>query len=482
MSKVEVDQVTQQSGTTLTVGGGACKTAVVDATTVTLGRCGGTVSLASGATQSGFGRSGSVNWQSTPKTTTFTPVNGEGYFINSGSALTANLPAGSAGAIVAFADYARNFATYNFIVSPNGAEKIGGIAADATLTIDGQAATFVYVDSTQGWVNVQNAEDTETGASYMVATVSGACNTLTTAPDCANMKIATFLNPGTFCVSAISNCATNNQVSYMVVAGGGGGGAGGSPGYGRGGGGAGGFREVVSPSSPYTASPLDGYGTPTNRITVSATPYPICVGGGGAGADPGGPTTTTGTPGGNSIFSTIISAGGGGGAAFNPPGAEDGGSGGGASDAPYPGRPYPGGSGNTPILTPPQGNDGGSTGPTPAPAGGGGGGATAVGNDGGSASPFFGGTGGAGATTEITGSPVSYAGGGAGGGCASGLPSGAAGGLGGGGSGGGAPTHIATAGTVNTGGGGGGATWSAGAPGGGKQGGSGIVIIRYKFQ
>ena len=30
MSKVEVDQVTQQSGTTLTVGGGACKTAVVD--------------------------------------------------------------------------------------------------------------------------------------------------------------------------------------------------------------------------------------------------------------------------------------------------------------------------------------------------------------------------------------------------------------------------------------------------------------------
>ena len=83
MSKVEVDQVTQQSGTTLTVGGGACKTAVVDATTVTLGRCGGTVSLASGATQSGFGRSGSVNWQTTPKTTTFTAADGEGYFVNS---------------------------------------------------------------------------------------------------------------------------------------------------------------------------------------------------------------------------------------------------------------------------------------------------------------------------------------------------------------------------------------------------------------
>ena len=31
MSKIEVDEITQQSGTTLTVGGGACKTATVDA-------------------------------------------------------------------------------------------------------------------------------------------------------------------------------------------------------------------------------------------------------------------------------------------------------------------------------------------------------------------------------------------------------------------------------------------------------------------
>ena len=46
MSKVEVDQVKQQSGTTLTVGGGACKTANIDATTITIGRSGGTVSLA----------------------------------------------------------------------------------------------------------------------------------------------------------------------------------------------------------------------------------------------------------------------------------------------------------------------------------------------------------------------------------------------------------------------------------------------------
>ena len=129
MSKIEVDAIDKQSGSTLTLGGS-----------------GTAVTLACGATQSGFGRSGSVNWQTTPKTSTFTAVDGEGYFVNSGSALTMNLPAGSAGAIVAVSDYARNFSTYPLTVSPNGTEKIGGVAADGVLNIDGQAATFIYVD------------------------------------------------------------------------------------------------------------------------------------------------------------------------------------------------------------------------------------------------------------------------------------------------------------------------------------------------
>ena len=115
MSKIEVNTIEPQCGTTLT-----------------LGASGDTVTLASGASQSGFGRTGTVDWQTTPKTATFTAVNGEGYFINSGSAITANLPAGSAGAIVSFADYARNFSTYNFTISPNGSEKIGGKTANAT--------------------------------------------------------------------------------------------------------------------------------------------------------------------------------------------------------------------------------------------------------------------------------------------------------------------------------------------------------------
>jgi hypothetical protein len=100
--------------------------------TITIGASGDTITLASGASQSGFGREGSVNWQtSSIKTSTFTAVSGEGYFINQSSAITMNLPAGSAGAIVAVSDYARNFATYNLTISPNGSEKIGGVAADA---------------------------------------------------------------------------------------------------------------------------------------------------------------------------------------------------------------------------------------------------------------------------------------------------------------------------------------------------------------
>ena len=68
---------------------------------------GDTVSLASGASQSGFGRTGTVDWQTTIKTAGFTAVNGEGYFCNTtGGAFTMNLPA-SAGAIdiVSIKDY-----------------------------------------------------------------------------------------------------------------------------------------------------------------------------------------------------------------------------------------------------------------------------------------------------------------------------------------------------------------------------------------
>ena len=155
-SKIKVDNINKVSddsniikkcGTTTTIGSGASNPIVVDGSAVTLGRCGGTVALASGATQTGFGRTGTVDWQTTPKTATFTAVSGEGYFANtSGSAFNMNLPAGVAGAIVSVADYAESFDSNNLTVVPNGTDKIGGVNASVALSTRGQSVTFIFVD------------------------------------------------------------------------------------------------------------------------------------------------------------------------------------------------------------------------------------------------------------------------------------------------------------------------------------------------
>jgi hypothetical protein len=442
-STIKVNTITTESGSTLTVGG-----------------CGKTVALASGASQTGFGREGSVNWQTgSLKTTTFTAVSGEGYFINQGSAITMNLPAGSAGAIVAVSDYARNFATYNLTISPNGSEKIGGVAEDLTLNVNGQALTLVYVDSTKGWINVQNAEDTETGSAFISA--SGGTETTV---NCGVCKVHTFTGPGNFVVSSISSCVANNIISYTIIGGGGGGGD-----NDGGGGGGGGYREVKNPISPYTASPLDGYPVIPNRVTVTAASFPIVIGGGGTL----GPAGTPGTNGSNSSGFSITSAGGGGGASeCGTRNGLSGGSGGGGGAGG--GTQGSGGAGNTPPVSPAQGNAGGNAAVGPSPSsqrnGGGGGGATAVGEVAQAASR--GGGGGAGATSSINGTPTGRAGGGGGGGRQGLGPASNGGGSGG------DPGTSAVEGTTNTGGGGGGA--AEGGPGDAKNGGSGIVIIRYK--
>ena len=225
--------------------------------------------------QTGFGRTGTVDWQTgSIKTSNFTAASGEGYFCNtSGGAFTATLPASpSAGDIVSFSDYTNTFQTNSLTIGRNS-EPIGGVAADTILTTEGQSVTLVYVDGTEGWKNVQDSTSNVTGNPFLIATGG----TITT---CGNCKIHKFTGPGTFTVAAASQTAAENEVSYLIV--GGGGNGGGS--QGGGGGGAGGFRELKSPITPYTASPLCGYGTPGNRVTVTAQAYPVVVGGGGGNA------------------------------------------------------------------------------------------------------------------------------------------------------------------------------------------------------
>jgi len=438
--------------------------------TITIGSCGASVALASGATQSGFGRTGTVDWCTTAKTSPFTAASGDGYFVNTTSgAVTVTLPASpSAGDIVAIKDYAKTFDTNNVTVGRNSS-KIGGLCTDATLSTEGLSATLVYVDGTQGWLVVNDGLQSQAPTAAYITATGG---TVTT---CGDYKIHTFTASGCFAVTSAGNPCGSNAVSYVVVAGGGG-----TGGWAAGGAGAGGFREGKCTSDPYTASPLDaGAGLP-----VSVQTYPITVGSGGTGAPY--PTRNTGTKGSNSVFSTITSAGGGVGAPNDAfPGhdcgatAGNGGSGGGSTAS-----PTTVGSGNTPPVSPPQGNDGG-TGHVNSPIGGyfggGGGGAGAAGsNDPGTNNA---GPGGDGVTSSITGSPVARAGGGGGGQVTTGSSTGGSGGGGAGGNGGG--TNPGTSGTTNTGGGGGGAgaTNPTGTTAGaGGSGGSGLVIIRYKFQ
>jgi hypothetical protein len=452
--------------------------------TVQLGDSGDTITIPAGATitnngtQTGFGRTGTVNWDTTAKTASFTAVSGNGYFVNTtSSAITLTLPATpSAGDIVAVKDYAKTFDTNNVTLARNGSN-IGGEAKDAALAIEGIAVTLVYVDATQGWLVTDSGLQSDSPTAQYITATGG------TITCCGDYKIHTFTGPGTFTVSCAGNVQGSNTVSYIVVAGGG---SGGSANGGGGGGGAGGFREGYNPGS-YTASPLA-----TSSLPVIAQGYTITVGGGGAGVPAG--SGSNGNSGSDSSFSSITSAGGGFGATCQTSGGS-GGSGGGAGKF-----NATGGAGNTPPVSPSQGNIGGSLLAGTGNEGGGGGGA----GDQGETIPTEntrGGSGGIGVTSSISGTATGYAGGG-GGNSETGIQSGGTGGFhstgatpsplpspspgtpgfgGGNGSSGDGPGQVVQSGTTNTGGGGGGVDWPA-SPITSGSGGSGIVIIRYKFQ
>lgn len=262
-----------------------------------------------------------------------------------------------------------------------------------------------------------------------------------------------FTSSGTFTPRKNINC------DVLVVAGGGG--ASNGNGEGSGGGGAGGVCYQ------------------TGRSAVNATAYTVTVGGGGTGTV----FSSNPTKGSNSVFDTITANGGGASKseAFTVSTDRNGGSGGGGG----------GNGGGNGAGTATQSNSGGATGygnnggsgyASNPYTGGGGGGAGAVGAN---ASSTAAGNGGAGLDTwstwlSATSLGVSgYIAGGGAGGSLNGSGAAATGGSGGGGNGGkstgGTVNNQPTAGTTNTGGGAGGGQGSSEF----KNGGSGLVIVRY---
>ena len=383
-----------------------------------------------------------VDWQSviTAAGSSNTAVSGQGYFIDTTSDVhTVTLPASaSRGDFIAIKDYAGTFNTNNLTIGRNG-HNIQGVANNSLITTNRASLVLVYVDSTKGWLYWEEHNVADLQVNSFISATGG------TITESGDFKIHTFTGDGCFVVSTLGlgPAGGPSNVDYLVIAGGGGGAS-----NRGGGGGAGGYRTTFP--SP---------GCNAGAFPISATTYPITVGAGGL---------ALGYSGGNSAFSTITSTGGGGGGPATASGSS-GGSGGGGGHAP---TGQPGGAGNTPPVSPPQGNNGGiGNGPSPGNAGGGRG----AGAVGGNASAPIGGTGGAGSSNSITGSSVTRAGGGGGGG----YPNGGTGGTGGGGN---AGVTGGGTGSTNTGSGGGGGSYDNVTVGTGSNGGSGIVIIRYKFQ
>jgi hypothetical protein len=419
---------------------------------------------------------------------------GNGYFLDTNAGvIEVFLPSSpTRGDTIVLADYASNFATNNVIVNTGGQlidstqTEVGGFGY--VLSTNDLVVELVYVDSNKGWLVKENAAKNsltaqeDTNQVYITATGG----TIATSGD---YKVHTFTGDGCFVVSCGQGALAT--VDYLVV-GGGGGGAAPDTNNASAGGGGGGFRLSNYYALPApTTSPL---ATPTG-LQLTAQTYPVTVGGGGTSQSQpsGGTPAPNGSP---SVFSTITSTGGGGGGGAPGGSGQPGGSGGGASLSAGAPTPIGGaGAGNTPPVSPPQGNNGGPAGPGN-PSNNyshGGGGAGAIGSVatsscqatvavGSYVSSSFA-VGCAGSGGPICGARY-FAGGGSGGATQSGATSNAsetptANNAGGGGKNSSFPGG---AGGANMGGGGAGGHYWGHVNQSGNVGGKGIVIIRYKFQ
>ena len=275
MSKIEVDQVDPQSGTTLT-----------------LGTSGDTISIPAGVTLSNSGTAtgfASIAWQSTIVTgTTLSAVAGNGYWIDTTSnACTITLPASaSVGDQIIFSDYKRTWGTNKITLNTNSLNYQGNQTTASggypEYNTDGQSVSIIYSGATQGWIPTVDDDVTlETSQTY--------------------------------------------PVDFLVIAGGGAGGK-----NGGGGGGAGGYR------NSYSTESSGGGGSSETSLNFSAgTVYTITVGAGGTAND--SYPNTYGNDGNDSSVSgtgitTITSTGGGGGGGAGRRTGASGGSGGGGSE------------------------------------------------------------------------------------------------------------------------------------------------------
>jgi hypothetical protein len=328
-----------------------------NANTITIGKSGDTVQVAAGATLEGAG----LAWQSDVKTSAFTAVAGEGYWINTTSAaVTMTLPASaSVGDTIEFSDYARTWATNNVTINTNSLNYQGSTSPNPVYDVNGQSVRIVYSGATQGWIPTSDDDVTlETpqnySAEYLLVAGGGGGGQANSGGGAAGGLLTNYggtaitLSPGeTYTVTVggggaqrttagqgndgTDSVLSGTGISTVTAIGGGGGGRGGSApaSTGRDGGSGGGSGYIGTGGSGTVGQGNDG------GSSNSTAPQYGSSGGGGAGAVGGSGSNNAGGNGGNGSSNSITGsaityAGGGGGSADATDGSGGtGGSGGG---------------------------------------------------------------------------------------------------------------------------------------------------------
>jgi len=348
MSKIEVNQVDPQSGTTLT-----------------LGTSGDTVSIPSGVTLANAGTAtgfASIAWQSSIVTAaTHTASAGQGLWLDTSSnAITLTLPASpSVGDQVIFTDYARNWSTNAVTLNLNSEKFQGNTTPVPVYDTAGESVDIVYSGTTKGWIpNSDGAVALETPQSYVIQYLvvagggaggayygggGGAGGLLTSSLPGLTTGVTLTATVGAGGASVAFSSPNGVKGNYgvdsslsgsgftTVTSAGGGGGSADSQGGGRSGGSGGGGTQGGSSAG---GAGTVGQGNNGGSATASAPDYGS-AGGGGAGAVGGNSNNVAGAGGvglSNSITgSAVFYAGGGGGSSENSATIGAGGNGGGGA-------------------------------------------------------------------------------------------------------------------------------------------------------
>jgi len=384
MSKIEVDAIEPQSGTDLTIGASG------DTITIPSG-----ATLTNSGTAAGFG----ISWQSDIKTSAFTAVAGEGYWINTTSAaVTVTLPASaSVGDQIILVDYDRTWGTNNLTINRNGLNYQGG-TENPVYDTNGQTVNIVYSGATNGWIPISDDDVADEGTlppystDFLVIAGGGSGGGLAgggggaggyrTSTQSVNVGTVITVTVGDGAAARAANgpedgnSGSNSSISgsglTTITSAGGGygtsyaGTSGGDGGSGGGGGGGAGTIPGGSGNTPST-SPSQGNNGGSGVYIASGR---TSGGGGGAGAVGGnGDGSNTSGDGGDGLASSItgssVTRAGGGGGSMNGTGATygTGGSGGG-------GDGVGSGDGNPGTANTGSGGSGASEGATNSGAGG----------------------------------------------------------------------------------------------------------------